>query len=374
MTILFISNDSNLLLEGSAVRLRMREYAQAIGTLHILTSSRKASELHEGELHIYGVPCNRFTRVNALAKRAHTLIEKEQIQIVSAQDPFEHGLAALRACKGTAAKLHVQIHTDFLSPWFVRSGNFRSPIVPAPALNRIRRKIADEVLPQAAGIRVVSARIRVSLIEKYGKNIVEPSVIPIQVPREQASAVKLPAHSFTFALLTVSRLEPEKRIEDILEALASIKDQYPAVGLFIVGEGSERSRLTRMAREKGIAPRVVFLGERADATGLMRSAQAYIQASAYEGYGRTFVEAALAELPIITTDVGIIGEVFRGYEDVLAAPVADPTALAGHIRGLVEDMRVRTELAMRAKLTVEKHFAETDSSATAIAADLARLV
>lgn len=373
MKVLFVGSDPTLIEEGGS-RARMREYAAEIGELHILTTAPRDTSFVEGSLHIYGVRTHKLMRISVLSKHARSLILKEDIEIVSAQDPFEHGLAALRAIEGTPAKLHVQIHTDFLSPWFVRSGNIRSPIVPAPALNHMRRNIADQVLPRAHGIRVVSLRVRTSLIERYGTRIPDPVVLPIHIPTDTMPAVSFPAHPFTFALITVSRLEPEKRIEDIIEALAQIRDTYPSVGLFIVGEGSERKRLERMVGEKKLTGRVIFLGWRTDALGLMKSAQAYIQASAYEGYGRTLIEAALAGVPIITTDVGIVGEVFRGYEDVLAAPVADPTALALHIRGLVEDMRARTELSMHAETAVRKHLTETDSSPVAIARDLARLV
>lgn len=374
MKVLFVANDPSVLVEGSTTRLRMREYAEVIGTLHIVTQAKSTQEVHDGMLHVYGVQCNRFTRMKALSKKIRELVAFENIQIVSAQDPFEHGRAAVQGIKGTSAKLHLQVHTDFLSPWFIRSGNFRSPMVAMPALNRIRRGLADEVLPQAAGIRVVSARIRMSLIERYGKQIVDPVVIPIRVSVDVPEPVKLPPHPFTFALLTVGRLEPEKRMEDIIAALVLLRDQYPAVGLFIVGEGSERKRLERMVREHKLTDRVQFLGARSDAVGLMRSAQAYIQASAYEGYGRTLIEAALVGIPIITTDVGIVGEVFRGYEDVLAAPVADPTMLAGHIRGFVEDMHARTALVMHAEISVREHLKNTDSSAQAVARDLERLI
>ncbi|MEK7100537.1 MAG: glycosyltransferase, partial [Patescibacteria group bacterium] len=329
----------------------------------------------EAGLRIYGVSVPKYLRVATLAKRAKQIIEKYQIEVVSAQDPFEHGLAALRATRGTTAKLHVQIHTDFLSPWFVRGGNIRSPHVPVPVLNRIRRRIADRVLPQAHGIRVVSKRISDSVVKKYGSRVVEPSIVPISVTQERPEKVPLPAHPFTFALLTVGRLEPEKRIEDSIAALARIKDAYPAVGLIVVGEGSEKPKLKKLAHALGLGSRVVFTdGWRTDAWGLMRSSQAYIQTSAYEGYGRTLVEAALVEVPIITTDVGIVGEVFQGYKDVLAVPVADPAALAVHIRELVENVALRTELAMHARDTVIKHLQSADSSSKAIAADLAKLV
>ncbi|MFA6414369.1 MAG: glycosyltransferase [Candidatus Paceibacterota bacterium] len=375
MKVLFISNDSTLFLATSASRARMRAYARAIeGELHIVSvAGSDAHEEQEENLYLYPVHAWKIFRIRALAARARALILEHAIEVVSAQDPFEHGLAALRAIAGTNAKLHVQVHTDFLSPWFIRSGNWRSPRVRMPFLNRYRLGIADRVLPAAAGIRVVSERVKVSLLAKYGSRIPEPSVIPVMVDATVPALVHLPAHPlFTFALITVGRLEPEKRIEDILAALKLVINHYPMVGLFVVGEGSERGRLERMTRSLDLTDKVVFLGERADVRSLMPSAQAFIQASAYEGYSRTLVEAALAKVPIITTDVGIVGEVFKGYEDVLAVPVADPTALSLSIVGFIEDNRVRQELPMHAETTVRAHLESVGDIPARIAADLAR--
>lgn len=241
-----------------------------------------------------------------------------------------------------------------------------------PFLNRWRRRIADRVLPKADGIRAVSERVKKSIVVRYGTHIPEPSVIPVAVDTAVPSPARLPEHQFTFALIAVGRLEPEKRIEDILAALKLVSKLYPMVGLFVVGEGSERGRLERMARHLGLTDRVIFLGERPDARALISGAQAFIQASAYEGYSRTLIEAALAKVPIITTDVGIVGEVFKGYEDVLSAPVADPTALSLHIVGLVEDNAVRHQLPIRAEESARAHLANVDDIPSRIATDLAR--
>ena len=351
----------------------MRAYTAAIGELHIVSpAGRDAREEQDGDLYLHPVHSWKLLRVRALAERAHALILERGIEVVSAQDPFEQGLAALRAVAGTNAKLHIQVHTDFLSPWFIRSGNWRSPSVRMPFLNRWRRRIADDVLPAAKGIRVVSERVKASLVAKYGTRIPEPTVIPVMVDMNVPDPVLLPAHPFTFALITVGRLEPEKRVEDILAALKLVVVHYPMVGLFISGEGSERGKLERMARALGLERNVIFLGWRTDASGLMRNAHAFIQASAYEGYSRTLIEAALAKIPIITTDVGIVGEVFKGYEDILSVPVADPTALSLGIVGIIEDTQVRLELPRHAEETARAHLAAAGDIPSRIAADLTR--
>lgn len=374
MKVLFVSNDPTIFDTGSAARARMHAYAATIGELHIVSSAgRGAQGGQEGSLFLHPVHTLKLFRMRTLAKRSHALILKHGIEVVSAQDPFEQGLAALRAVQGTSAKLHIQVHTDFLSPWFVRSGNWRSPRVRMPFLNHYRRTLADRVLPAASGIRVVSERVQSSLVARYGSRIKEPVVIPVAVDTRVPARVRLPMHQFTFALITVGRLEPEKRIEDILAAMKRIAPQYPMVGLFIAGEGRERRRLERMTHSFGLDGKVIFLGNRRDAWGLMQSAQACIQASAYEGYSRTLIEAALARIPIITTDVGIVGEVFKGFEDVLSAPVADPEALAVHIVGLIEDNAVRQQLPRRAEAAARTHLAAVGDVPARIALDLARV-
>lgn len=378
MNLLFISNDPSILNPVSGARLRMREYAKVLekegGSLYILSSAGKTSTILEGALHLYGVKVSKFRRIPVLARLARRIIQEEKIEVASAQDPFEHGLIGLLAIRGTDAKLHIQIHTDFLSPWFIRGGFFRSSRVVMPVLNRVRIALAGYVLPRAHGIRVVSERIKDSLSKKYGKTIQEVSVIPVYVKDEIPSAVELPPHAFSFALIAVSRLESEKRIEDILIALKRLNTAYPSLGLILVGEGSERKRLVRLTQSLGLENNVLFLGQRNDAVGLMQSAQAFIQASAYEGYGMTLIEAALAECPIITTDVGIVGEVFTGYEHVLSAPVGDPTNLAAHIAWLIEDPSARKELAMNAKSRALEHLASVKNSPEDIISDIKKIV
>jgi glycosyltransferase involved in cell wall biosynthesis len=377
MNILFISNDPSIFVDGSAARTRMRAYAEEVaktgGMLHILSRAAQAAEISDGPLILHGVAGNKLWCLFRMPGIARKIIHTHQIAVVAAHAPFVYGRVALRATRGTPAKLHIQIHTDFLSPWFTRSSMSRSPRVPMPYLNRARQKIANHVLPHADGVRVVSKRIKDSLIARYGEKFQSVTVIPILVDPALPEKVQFPEPVYPFTLFTASRLEPEKRIEDILYAIAGLQDQYPAVGLVIAGEGSERSRLEKMIQELGITQRIRLLGARTDVRGLMQSAQAYIQASAYEGYGITLVEAALARIPIITTDVGIVGDVLKGNEAVLAAPPGDPAQLLQNIRTLIESTRRRIELTMNAEQAVKEHLVNAHNTPADIIADMTRL-
>lgn len=368
MKALFISNDPSIFVPTSAARVRMHTYAAAIGELHIVSAAgRDAAETQEGSLFLHPVPAGKISRVFRLALAARRIIREHAIEVVSAQDPFEHGLAALRAVRGTKAKLHIQVHTDFLSPWFVK-GSWRAAL-----LNRYRRRIADRVLRKAGGIRAVSKRVKDSLVARFGIHIPEPSVIPVAPSATVPEKAAFPKHPFKFAFIAVGRLEPEKRIGDILSALKIVVEKYPMAGLFLVGDGRERHRLLKEARRLGLERQVVFLGECPDARALMGSAQAFVQASAYEGYGRTLIEAALAKVPVITTDVGIVGDVLKDRDDVSVVPIADPVALALAMGSYIEKTAMTLALRFHAEDTARAHLAAVGSVPARIAADLAHV-
>jgi glycosyltransferase involved in cell wall biosynthesis len=376
MKALFVGSDPHLFNPESAAYARIRSYADAIGEVHVLMRSIRPDEtVVDGPLTIHGVRAGALD-ISLLVTKARALIAEHGIEVVSAQDPFEHGWIAKEAVKGTNAKLHIQVHTDFLSPWFVRGGMTRSPQVSVPVKNRVRRLLADRVLPSADGVRVVSERVKASIVARYGTKVPEPFVLPIAVSAEVPPAAPLPRHGFPFAFVTVARLEPEKRIEDSIEALARIAATEPTIGLVIIGDGSEKPRLMELVVKMQLMGRVVFAGAQPPeiAWGMVRSAQGYIQASAYEGYSRTLLEAALARVPIITTDVGIVGEVFAGYEDVLSAPPGDPAQLALHMLALIEDVSARERMIRSAEQKALAHLAPYQHLPELIARDLSRLL
>lgn len=360
MNVLFIANDRLVFKEGESVRARMREYAALFGELHIIVRHPGGGDVvKDGPLTLYPVGGGTLLGFMHMIRAARRIIRAEGIEVVSAQDPFEQGFVAMRAVSGTDAKLHIQIHTDFLSP------HFRG------FLNRIRVFLADMTLPRADGIRVVSSRIAHSIKKRYGERLPEPSVIPITVRPELPEAIPLPPHEFRFAFLTIARLEKEKRIEDILRALADIPQE---AGLIVVGDGSARGSLEALARMLGLSKRVVFTGWRRDSLALLRSADAYVQSSAYEGYGRTLIEAALASLPIITTDVGIAGDILRDGREALVVPVGNISALTDSMSRLVRDEALRSRLRVAAGKAAHEHLAAAGDLASRVCDDLERLI
>lgn len=372
MKVLMITNDPTILDQGSSGHAHVRENALAIGELHVLIDGSDDIVRDEESLRVRSVKRGKLSPYRCLTDTARSLIQEQGIQALWSQDPFELGVVTSQLAREFNLPFYVNVHTDFLSPWYLKSGMFRSSKVKIPPQHRMRTTLAGKVLPQAAGIRVMSERVKESLVKKYGSAIRTPVVIPVQVSTAPIEKVAFPVPGFPFNLITAGRIDPGRRVIDIIDALALVAGTYPGLGLFIIGDGPERIRLERHVRARKLSDRVVFLGERPDTQGLICSANVYVQASAYEGYGRRLLQAALARTPIITTDVGIVGEVFKGYDDVLAMPPADPSALAVHIVGLMEDVQARNLLAMNAESSARRFLAEAGDIPTRLAVFLGK--
>lgn len=109
-------------------------------------------------------------------------------------------------------------------------------------------------------------------------------------------------------LLFVGRLSKDKRVEPIIQAVMGMEDLH----LTIVGDGEEYHHLIQYEGEKVHFTGAVPPGE---VRAYMEQADILIMNSAFEGIPMTILEAISCALPVISTNVGGIGEVLRFGQD-----------------------------------------------------------
>src|SRR5205807_893383 len=135
----------------------------------------------------------------------------------------------------------------------------------------------------------------------------------------------------------IGRLEHQKGFDVLIRALASVDDAR----LVVMGDGSERASLEQLARDVGVADRVVWTGWRDDARRYFAAVEVVALPSRFEGFPLTLLEALLARAAVVATDVGSIAEVVRNGDTGLLVPPDDPAALAVAIRRLLKDRGLR---------------------------------
>lgn len=178
--------------------------------------------------------------------------------------------------------------------------------------------------------------------------------IPLLASRDDVrAALSLEGPTLAFA----GRLGAQKALGVALDALATV----PGVTLAIAGDGPERERLGRRARELGLGARARFLGavSRETVLRLFRAADASLLSSSWENFPHTVVEALAVGTPVIATAVGGVPEVVRNGENGLLVPPDDPDALATAIRRFFDDDELRRRLADRAAGSVAEYAEET---------------
>ena len=102
-----------------------------------------------------------------------------------------------------------------------------------------------------------------------------------------------------------SRLSVEKNIGLAIEAVKYLIPNYPNVLLLIVGDGPELKTLKIQVVSHKLQDNVVFESWTDDLVSYYKTADLFLLTSNYEGYGRTIVEAVVANLPVLMTDVGV---------------------------------------------------------------------
>lgn len=293
-----ISTDRKVLDPNSEVRQRMLMLREGFEDLRILLVSKKLfvkDSLQSNDLLVYEVPF----------WKAFFWKTDFAFDFVTAQDPFENGLLGWVISRNKEKPLQLQVHTDFLSPFFKKES----------LKNRIRVLLAKLLLPKADSIRVVSERIKDSLVSTFSLKPLTVSVLPVFIDREVllkqpiSFSLREKFHFFSKIVITVSRLEKEKNIDLVISAFKLVLEKEPKAGLVICGEGSLRKDLECQVRKLGLEKNIKFLGWVTDTASLYRSADLLVVASSYEGYGMNMVEASVFNLPIVATDVGVAKEI-----------------------------------------------------------------
>jgi glycosyltransferase involved in cell wall biosynthesis len=127
-------------------------------------------------------------------------------------------------------------------------------------------------------------------------------------------------------VLSVNRLDRAKRIDLLIEAAALAPD----VRIVIAGDGPDRERLERLARDRGVDGRATFAGRVSDEelADLYARCLGVYYAPVNEDYGLVPYEAFLSEKPVVTmTDAGGPLDIVRERQTgLVVAPTTEDLA------------------------------------------------
>lgn len=152
---------------------------------------------------------------------------------------------------------------------------------------------------------------------------------------------------------SVGRLEPQKRFDLLIEAIARLHQQRPDVRLLIAGEGTMRGQLESRAEATGLRERCMLLGHTSDIPGLHHAFDMFVQSSDYEGTPNAVLEAMAMGTPVVATDAGGTAELVIDGVHGRIVPRGSAPRLADAILELMTSPGRRAQYVSAARLRVE---------------------
>ncbi len=158
----------------------------------------------------------------------------------------------------------------------------------------------------------------------------------------------------------VGRLWPQKNYRDLIWAAELLKVIRDDTHLVVIGDGPQRAILERWRRHLEITDRVHFVGHREDVPQLLPHFDCFWLASAYEGQSNALMEAMLAGVPAVVSDIPGNRDLVEHGKTGYLFPVGDRAAIARLTNQLLEDPATARRIAaaaqkrMKTEFTVEK--------------------
>lgn len=356
LRILMLSYERGFLDPASVPSSRLRGMVtDDIRVTTVILSGSEKGERVDGENRYIapgGRDIIRFCKGFFFARREVRRAQKAgESVLISSQDPFISGKLAFLLSRFCGVPYEIQEHGDFFSGEWARE----------KLSHRFLICLGKFVLRRADSVRVVSERVRRQLIDRihvpadriYIRSVVEDISWHLGQPIRNVSGAPL--------IVVPCRFVHQKGLDILLRSLSILRREGASFCCRLIGSGSQEEKLREMVKDLDLSSSVI-IDPWASQESLWGNADLFVCSSRYEGWGRTIVEAMAAGVPIVTTDVGCVGSLFRPQIDGRVVQVGDVNGLANAIREQIAESDRRAWMARNARERVREFLSQDRGS------------
>jgi glycosyltransferase involved in cell wall biosynthesis len=154
----------------------------------------------------------------------------------------------------------------------------------------------------------------------------------------------------------VARFAAQKNHALLLKSFAHGPALDPCAHLVLVGEGNLRANLEEQVGRLNLAGKIHFLGQRSDIPDVLSAMDVFVLSSDYEGNPLSVIEAMASGLPIISTAVGGVPNLFETGKEGILLPAGDLQGLAKSMNSLLKYESVRRSMGAAASNRAKTNF------------------
>lgn len=144
---------------------------------------------------------------------------------------------------------------------------------------------------------------------------------------------------------TISELHSNKGLDSAILAFNEVKVSSPKARFIIIGEGEERENLTNLIKKLELEDSVFLLGHIDRASRYLKMFDLFVLSSITEALGYVLLEAGMAGIPVVATNVGGIPDIVENMKTGILVKSRNYKELAAGIKYSISNKELTGELA-----------------------------
>ncbi|WP_067931862.1 glycosyltransferase [Alicyclobacillus kakegawensis] len=163
----------------------------------------------------------------------------------------------------------------------------------------------------------------------------------------------------TKTVVMVSRLNPEKAIEEAIQVFARVIQAVPEARLEIYGEGPCRADLQKWIDDLGLRDKVRLMHYVTQVEKVFRKASVMLLTSKFEGFSLVILESMWNKTPVVSYDINYgPRDIIRDGETGYLVPPGDREQLAQRLSELLLHPERAQAMGERARMEIQTRYAE----------------
>lgn len=309
---------------------------------------------------------------SALGERA----EARGVTVHHVSPPFSRISATLKISELTRTGKFDLVHANeahaVTSAWLARAHR-RVPFVISrrvgypirnSKLARSRYEAAARILPISGWVaeRLAASGIRKESLTVVYEGVAIPRLPPSEVRHEARALWGVADDSPLLGCAGV--LLPDKGQDLLIRVLAALRTEFPAAKLLLAGDGPDKSRLEKLAKQLGVSDAVIFAGFVTAMDPVYAALDLFLFPSRFEGLGTSLLAAMSYAVPAIAFSCCAFGEIIEDGKSGLLVETGNEPALRKatasilynpfRARAMGEAARARIETKFSADKMVEE--------------------
>ena len=316
-----------------------------------LTDTNDRIQFHEVEISSYPL-FDHAPYALSLAVKMMEVAETESLDLLHVHYAIPHSVSAFLA-RSMAAPRRLPFITTLHGTDITLVGNDRSFL-----------PITKFSIEQSDGVTAISHYLKQRTLEDFDiKHPIE--VIPNFVNCDLYLRKDDPALRAEWApggepiLMHLSNFRPVKRLTDVIEIFALVREKMPAK-LVLIGDGPDRGAAEYIVRKKKLIRDVHFLGKQDRVYKHLSQADLFLLPSDMESFGLAALEAMACEVPVVASNVGGVPEVIENGVDGYLHEPRDVKAAARYALEILSRQDRGRSMGQTARINARKKYCAND--------------